>query len=69
MQSHKLVPVRWLSALRSEIPTDKKTGCWLGIILGMEEMLAFLTHEARHMPTCALARISLDGVTWKEVGR
>jgi phosphohistidine phosphatase len=35
---------------------------------GMEELLAFLTHETKHMPTCALARISLD-VSWKEVGR
>ena len=35
---------------------------------GMEELLALLTHETRHMPT-ALARISLDGVSWKEVGR
>ena len=35
----------------------------------MEELVGFLTHETRHMPTCALARISLDGVSWKEVGR
>jgi phosphohistidine phosphatase len=53
----------------SEIPGDKKTAMLVGHNPGMEELLAFLTHEARHMPTCALARISLDGVSWKEVGR
>jgi phosphohistidine phosphatase len=53
----------------SEIPGDIKTAMLVGHNPGMEELLAFLTHETRHMPTCALARISLDGVTWKEVGR
>ena len=36
---------------------------------GMEEMLAFLTREARHMPTCALAKISIAGSSWKEAQR
>jgi phosphohistidine phosphatase len=36
---------------------------------GMEELLAFLTRESRHMPTCALAKISVDGSSWKEAGR
>ena len=53
----------------SEIPADKKTAMIVGHNPGMEELLAFLTHETRHMPTCALARISLDGVSWKEMGR
>ena len=53
----------------SEIPGDKKTAMLVGHNPGMEELLAFLTHESRHMPTCALARISLEGVSWKEAGR
>src|SRR4026207_2004659 len=52
----------------SEISSDHKTAMLVGHNPGMEELLAFLTHETRHMPTCALARISLD-VSWKEVGR
>ena len=53
----------------SEIPDDKKTAMLVGHNPGMEELLAFLTRENRHMPTCALARISLDSSGWKEVGR
>ena len=53
----------------SEIPGDKKTAMLVGHNPGMEELLAFLTHESRRMPTCALARISLEGVSWKEAGR
>jgi phosphohistidine phosphatase len=52
----------------SEISADHKTAVLVGHNPGMEELLAFLTHETKHMPTCALARISLD-VSWKEVGR
>jgi phosphohistidine phosphatase len=53
----------------SEIEDDKQTAMLVGHNPGMEEMLALLTHETRHMPTCALARIGLDGASWKEVGR
>lgn len=53
----------------SEIPADKKTAMLVGHNPGMEELLALLTHETRQMPTCALARISLEGVSWKDVGR
>lgn len=53
----------------SEIPDDKKTAMLVGHNPGMEELLAFLTRESRHMPTCALARISLDSSGWKEVDR
>ena len=53
----------------SEIPNDKKTAMLVGHNPGMEELLAFLTRESRHMPTCALARISLDSSGWKEVDR
>ena len=58
-----------LAQIVSEIPADKETAMLVGHNPGMEELLAFLTHETRHMPTCALARISLDGVSWKEVDR
>ncbi|HSD45109.1 MAG TPA: histidine phosphatase family protein [Pyrinomonadaceae bacterium] len=53
----------------SEIPDDKKAAMLVGHNPGMEEMLAFLTRESRHMPTCALAKISVDGSSWKEAGR
>ncbi len=52
----------------SEIPDDKKTAMLVGHNPGMEELLALLTREHRHMPTGALARISLES-SWKEVGR
>ena len=53
----------------SEIEDDKESAMFVGHNPGMEEMLAFLTHETRHMPTCALARIGLDCASWKEAGR
>ena len=58
-----------LAQVVSEIPADNKSAMLVGHNPGMEELLAFLTHETRHMPTGALARISLDGVGWKEIGR
>ena len=33
---------------------------------GFEELLAFLTGEARRMPTCALAKIKLEVASWKD---
>lgn len=53
----------------SEIPDSTKAAMLVGHNPGMEEMLAFLTRESRHMPTCALAKISVDGSSWKEAGR
>ena len=53
----------------SEIPDDKKAAMLVGHNPGMEEMLAFLTRESRHMPTCALAKMVVDGSSWKEAGR
>lgn len=58
-----------LAQVVSEIPAENKTAMLVGHNPGMEELLAFLTHESKHMPTCALARISLDGVSWKEIDR
>jgi phosphohistidine phosphatase len=53
----------------SEIPDDTKAAMLVGHNPGMEEMLAFLTRESRHMPTCALAKISIAGSSWKEAQR
>ena len=53
----------------SEISDDNKAAMLVGHNPGMEEMLAFLTREARHMPTCALAKISIAGSSWKEAQR
>ena len=53
----------------SEIPDDAKAAMLVGHNPGMEEMLAFLTRESRHMPTCALAKISIGGSSWKEAQR
>lgn len=58
-----------LAQVVSEIPADKESAMLVGHNPGMEELLAFLTRETKHMPTCALARISLDGVSWKEIDR
>ena len=61
--------VATLAQVVSEIPGDKESAMLVGHNPGMEELLAFLTRETKHMPTCALARISLDGVSWKEIDR
>lgn len=53
----------------SEIEEEKASAMLVGHNPGMEELLAFLTRETRHMPTAALARITLDCASWKEVGR
>ena len=53
----------------SEISDDKQSAMLVGHNPGMEEILAFLTREARHMPTGALARINLECASWKEAGR
>jgi len=52
-----------------EIPNDTKAAMLVGHNPGIEELLAFLTQENRHMPTCALAKIRVDGASWSEVGR
>ena len=53
----------------ADISDDNQSAMLVGHNPGMEEMLAFLTRETRHMPTAALARIALDCASWKEVGR
>jgi phosphohistidine phosphatase len=61
--------LRTLVQVLLEIPDDKKSAMLVGHNPGMEELLAFLTRESRHMPTCALAKISIDGSSWQEAGR
>jgi phosphohistidine phosphatase len=51
----------------SGIPDDKQVAVLIGHNPGFEELLAFLTGEARPMPTCALAKIKLDVASWGEV--
>jgi len=53
----------------AEIPDEKQSAMLVGHNPGMEEMLAFLTRETRHMPTGALARITLGDASWKDAGR
>jgi len=53
----------------SEIADGKQSAMLVGHNPGMEEMLTLLTHETRHMPTGALARITLDCASWQEAGR
>ena len=59
--------LRDLLQVVSEIPDEKQTAMMIGHNPGFEELLAFLTGEARHMPTCALAKIKLDVASWKNV--
>ena len=58
--------LRDLLRVVSEIPDDKQTVMMIGHNPGFEELLAFLTGEARRMPTCALAKIKLDVASWKD---
>jgi phosphohistidine phosphatase len=53
----------------TELEDETQSAMLVGHNPGMEDMLAFLTHETRHMPTAALARITLDCASWKEVRR
>ena len=57
--------LRDLLQVVSDIPDDGQVAIMIGHNPGFEELLAYLTGEGRHMPTCALAKIKLDG--WKNV--
>ena len=59
--------LRDLLQVVSEIPDEKQTAMLIGHNPGFEELLAFLTGEARPMPTCALAKIKLGVASWKDV--
>ena len=57
--------LRDLLQVVSEIPDDAEVVILIGHNPGFEELLAYLTGEGQRMPTCALAKIKLDG--WKNV--
>lgn len=57
--------LRDLLQVVSDIPDDVQVAIMIGHNPGFEELLAYLTGEGRHMPTCALAKIKLIG--WKNV--
>lgn len=59
--------LRDLMQVISEIPDDKQVVIMIGHNPGFEELLEFLTGQARHMPTCALAKIKFDVASWSEV--
>jgi phosphohistidine phosphatase len=59
--------LRDLTQVVSEIPNDRQVVIMIGHNPGFEELLAFLTGEARPMPTCALAKINFDVASWSEV--
>ena len=59
--------LRDLMQVISEIPDDKQVVIMIGHNPGFEELLAFLTGEARRMPTAALAKIKFDVASWSDV--
>ncbi len=60
-------PSEILAAVRT-VEADTRTAMVIGHNPGMEEMLAELTGAAEHLPTAALARISLPVKSWKDLG-
>ena len=59
--------VRTLLEVISSIPDKTTTALLVGHNPGFENLLAYLTGDVRHMPTCALARIELKAKSWSEV--
>jgi len=59
--------LRDLTVAVSEIPDEKEIAILIGHNPGLEELLVFLTGETRRMPTCALAKITLDVASWRDV--
>jgi phosphohistidine phosphatase len=59
--------LRDLMQVVSEIPDEEQVAILIGHNPGFEELLAFLTGESRRMPTCSLAKISLEVTSWTEV--
>ena len=59
--------LRDLLQVVGDIPSDKQVAMMIGHNPGFEELVAFLSGEHRHMPTCALAKIRLDVASWKDV--
>ena len=50
-----------------ELPDKEKVAILIGHNPGFEELLAYLTGEFRRVPTCALAKIKLEDVSWKDI--
>jgi phosphohistidine phosphatase len=59
--------LRDLLQVVSETDDARETLILIGHNPGLEELLAFLTGETRPMPTCALAKIVFDAMSWKDV--
>ena len=57
--------VRTLLEVVASIPDTTTTAMLVGHNPGFENLLAYLTGDVRHMPTCALAKIELK--SWSEV--
>ncbi|HEU4712230.1 MAG TPA: histidine phosphatase family protein [Pyrinomonadaceae bacterium] len=53
--------VRTLLEVVASIPDTTTTAMLVGHNPGFENLVAYLTGDARHMPTCALAKIELKG--------
>lgn len=51
----------------SEIEPDATSAMLIGHNPGISELLEFLTNERRHVPTAALAKITLDAEAWRDV--
>ncbi len=56
-----------LKQVISDLPGDEHIAILIGHNPGFEELLAFLTGEARSMPTCALAKIKLEVGNWGDL--
>ena len=59
--------LRVLLQVVSDIPDGKQVAMMIGHNPGFEELVAFLSGEHRHMPTCGLAKIRLDIASWKDM--
>lgn len=51
----------------SEIEPDAQSAMLIGHNPGVAELVEFLTGERRHVPTAALAKITLDAGAWRDV--
>jgi len=59
--------LRELVQIVTEIADDRDVVIMIGHNPGFEELLSFLTGEYRRMPTCALAKVGIGDVSWKDV--
>ncbi|HEU4508152.1 MAG TPA: histidine phosphatase family protein [Pyrinomonadaceae bacterium] len=59
--------LRDLLQVVSDLDDEKQTAILIGHNPGFEELLSFLTGETRPMPTCALAKVVFDVVSWKDI--